>query len=176
MDQETAGKRKLIYRNFVKLFVQKFKLPSGKEYSYDIVKINDGVGVLAFLNKDTLLLQRHYRPPINTTQLEIVCGGINDGETPIQAAQRELLEETGYKGKIVYMTAGNPMAGTLDHKFHLFYATDLVKVAEPGVNEAEVFENIEKSYTELLQEILEGKHLDVPLVMSVLFYNVLKLT
>jgi len=74
------------------------------------------------------------------------------------------------------MTAGNPMAGTLDHKFHLFYATDLVKVAEPGVNEAEVFENIEKSYTELLQEILEGKHLDVPLVMSVLFYNVLKLT
>ncbi|KAF6837408.1 ADP-ribose pyrophosphatase [Colletotrichum plurivorum] len=61
----------------------------------------DGVGIVAILEKPTgpeIILQKQYRPPIDTVTIEVPAGLVDEGETAEQAAVRELKEETGYVG------------------------------------------------------------------------------
>lgn len=59
------------------------------------------VFILATLRpSNRLLLIRQYRVPVGAFCLEVPAGLIDDGETPEQAARRELLEETGYTGTL----------------------------------------------------------------------------
>ncbi|KAH8661938.1 NUDIX domain-containing protein [Xylariales sp. PMI_506] len=64
----------------------------------------DGVGIFAVLEKPSgpeLILQKQFRPPVDKVTIEIPAGLVDEGETPEQAAVRELREETGYVGKAV---------------------------------------------------------------------------
>lgn len=59
----------------------------------------DGVGIVAILEKSTgpeIVLQKQYRPPIDKIVIEVPAGLVDAGESPEQAAIRELKEETGY--------------------------------------------------------------------------------
>ncbi|KAI1002672.1 hypothetical protein K3495_g5527 [Podosphaera aphanis] len=67
----------------------------------------DGVGIVAILDLPTgpeIVLQRQYRPPVDAVCIEIPAGLVDDGETPEQAALRELKEETGYVGELSLST------------------------------------------------------------------------
>ncbi|KAL1865645.1 hypothetical protein VTK73DRAFT_5119 [Phialemonium thermophilum] len=67
----------------------------------------DGVGIVAILEKDggpEILLQKQYRPPVDKLTIEVPAGLIDEGETPEEAAVRELKEETGYVGKVTETT------------------------------------------------------------------------
>ncbi len=55
----------------------------------------DAVAVLPVINEDSFLMVRVKRPVINDLALELPAGGIEKGEHPIDAASRELAEETG---------------------------------------------------------------------------------
>ncbi len=60
------------------------------------------VGILAtFKNTGEIVLIRQYRPPLDRFVIEFPAGLIDPGETPAEAALRELKEETGYTGKII---------------------------------------------------------------------------
>jgi len=59
----------------------------------------DGVGIVAILEKSTgpeIILQKQYRPPIDKIVIEVPAGLVDAGESPEEAAIRELKEETGY--------------------------------------------------------------------------------
>ncbi|ESZ94157.1 ADP-ribose pyrophosphatase [Sclerotinia borealis F-4128] len=61
----------------------------------------DGVGIVAIIKKETgpeLVLQKQYRPPLDKVVIEVPAGLVDEGETPEEAAIRELKEETGYIG------------------------------------------------------------------------------
>ncbi|KAF1344632.1 NUDIX hydrolase domain-like protein [Delphinella strobiligena] len=64
----------------------------------------DAVGVIAILEKSSgpeLLLQKQYRPPIDKISIEVPAGLVDQGESPKEAALRELKEETGYIGEVI---------------------------------------------------------------------------
>lgn len=98
------------------------------EQPYDYLEIKEGVCVLP-IYREQVLLQKQYRYPIRAWQWELPGGFIDPGETPQEAAIRELKEETGYPAlKIHSLGAFYPSFGSTDEKIHLF----LAQCGEPG--------------------------------------------
>ncbi len=63
---------------------------------YFALETSDYVSVVALTQNDELVLVRQYRPAVEERTLELPSGHVDRGETPIVAAARELMEETGY--------------------------------------------------------------------------------
>jgi ADP-ribose pyrophosphatase len=83
----------------VRLRFDKVRLPNGRETSRDIIEHPGSVGILPLLPGGRILLIRQYRHPIRQTIWEIPAGTMEQGETPIECARRELEEETGYRAR-----------------------------------------------------------------------------
>ena len=161
---------RIIHKGWLTLRQDKLKVNGMQEpYNYDIIDITDGVAIIALLDKDTLLLCKQYRHPVKDFMLELIQGGIDKGETAIEAAQRELLEETGYKGELQQIATFNLMPGSLQHNSHLFIATNLKKIQEPIHHLPEGLELIKKPIKELQEEIKQNVHKDVLLTAAVLY-------
>lgn len=67
----------------------------GRETGYSYLAVPRAVFVVAVTPEDELLLVRQYRHPVRDWTLEVPAGSVRDGETPHEAAARELAEETG---------------------------------------------------------------------------------
>ena len=84
------------------------------------------------------VLVRQYRHALGVTAMEICAGVMEQGEEPMQAAQRELLEETGYGNgtwRPLMTIAPNP--GTMTNRCHCFLATDVEKVSGQHLDDTE---------------------------------------
>ena len=68
---------------------------NGHEQPYDYLEIREGVSILP-IRDGNILLQRQYRYPVCSWQWELPGGFVDPGETPDEAARRELKEETGW--------------------------------------------------------------------------------
>lgn len=69
--------------------------PEGTEASYTYLAVPRAVFCVPVTEDGDLVMVRQYRHPVRDWTLEVPAGSVDDGETPLEAAQRELLEETG---------------------------------------------------------------------------------
>lgn len=67
------------------------------EEPYYSLRLPDYAAVVALTGEGKVLVVRQYRPAVERDTLELPSGLIDPGETPAEAARRELLEETGYE-------------------------------------------------------------------------------
>ncbi len=89
----------LIRRPWLTARRDKVLLPDGRiNPEYYVVEYPDWVNVIAITRDGQFVMERQYRHAVAMTCYELPCGVMEEGETPLQAAQRELLEETGYTG------------------------------------------------------------------------------
>lgn len=66
---------------------------------------------------------RQYRPAVETSTLELPCGHVEEGDTPEEAARKELLEETGYVAEQMILLANlAPDTGRLGNRMWCFFA------------------------------------------------------
>src|SRR5712691_13475274 len=73
--------------------------PDGFEIKRAIVQHRGSAVMMPVDQKGRVLLVRQYRLPARRYLWELPAGRVDEGETPLQAAKRELGEETGYRAK-----------------------------------------------------------------------------
>ncbi|MEK7105559.1 MAG: NUDIX hydrolase [Patescibacteria group bacterium] len=96
-------KEELKYNGFRKVVRKTFHMPDGREDDFDIVTEGMAACILPFTPEGKVILTKQFRPGPEKVLLELPGGGIEPHETPEQAAARELLEETGYEGRIEFV-------------------------------------------------------------------------
>lgn len=75
------------------------RLPNGVEHKeYYVLEYPDWVNVIAITDSGDFVMERQYRHGLQWTGYEICAGVCESGESPLEAAQRELYEETGFGG------------------------------------------------------------------------------
>lgn len=78
--------------------------------------------------KNRVLLVRQYRLPADAFLWELPAGKVDEGETVLQAAKRELMEETGYRAKAwKKLVSFYPSPGYISEKMTIFLATELTE-------------------------------------------------
>ncbi|MBI4311427.1 MAG: NUDIX hydrolase [Chloroflexi bacterium] len=124
--ETTTGSRQIFQGHVVTLRVDTIALPGGRTGTREVVEHSPSVTVLPVDDQGNVLLERQYRRPVGEWILEVPAGGMNEGETPEEAARRELLEETGYAASKLERLASFYMSpGFCTELMHAFLATGL---------------------------------------------------
>lgn len=136
-----------------------FRLPDGKESIYDVTNDGDVACILAVTKKNTVILVKQYRPGPEQMLLELPGGFIDPGQSPLEAAQAELLQETGYNGDIQFITT-RPFSGYSNRIYHSFVATNCKRVQDQELEPEEFLEVVELSLPEFREHLRHGKLTD----------------
>lgn len=136
---------------------------------YEIVEHANAVAVLAEREGKVLFVRQH-RPAIKSETLEIPAGLIDPGETPLEAAGRELAEEAQLKGDLEYLNSFYLSPGYCDEKLFIFRASNLAPAyAEPDEDEDITVEWLEPR--EVLAASREGQiEISATALAGILFY------
>jgi ADP-ribose pyrophosphatase len=149
-----------VYRDFRHIVRRRFRLPGAGDFDFEVLANPDTVVVLALTEQDEVVLVREFRPGPEQTLDELPGGVIDDGEQAIDAARRELLEETGYTGQLC--AAGSHWAGAYStHMRHAFAATGCRAVADPAAGERQLIEVVLMSLPAFRRHLRSGRLTDV---------------
>jgi ADP-ribose pyrophosphatase len=133
-----------------------FELPSGGTGEYHYVHTNGSSMIVPIMDDGTLLLVNQYRYLVGKESLEFPCGSVKDGSTYDETAWHELVEETGYSAKGLYMIGEfNPYNGVTDEMCHVYIAKDLQHVGGTP-DETEEFEVVTMTLVQLEEKIRMG--------------------
>lgn len=112
---------------------EEVELPNGTRIpSWIILHFPDWINVIAITKEGKFVMIDQYRHALAETHYELVAGVIDEGEIPLQAAQRELSEETGYGGGEwqLFMTL-SPNPTNHDNMSFTFLATNVEQICKP---------------------------------------------
>jgi ADP-ribose pyrophosphatase len=123
-----------IYRGKVlSLDVDEVEEPGGVHTTREVVRHSGSVALVAVQDDGRIVLVRQYRYPVDDALWELPAGRLDAGESPEQAAQRELQEEIGHRaGDLRKIAFFYTTPGFCDEAMHVFRATRLVASAAKG--------------------------------------------
>ena len=129
----------LFQRPWLTVRRDKVELPDGRTNDeFYVLEYPDWVNVIAITKDGDFVMERQYRHGIGLTCYEICAGVIEKGEAPIDAAKRELLEETGYgngEWQEIMTICGN--SSTTNNFTHCFVATGVEKIGTQQLDRTE---------------------------------------
>ena len=141
----------------------------GRKVKREIIKHPGAAAMLAFDEKDRIILVRQHRYPHGYV-LEIPAGTLEKGESPKACALREIQEETGYKAKrMIHLVTYYPSVGYNTETIHCFVASGLTQVKKKL--DTDEFITVKKmELPKLLKMIKAGKIVDSKTICAVMIY------
>jgi ADP-ribose pyrophosphatase len=131
--------------------------PGGSEGLFGVVEMVAGSSVFAIDVENNTYLVREYKYALGRDSLEVISGGIDDGETPLAAAQRELREEAGLiAAEWRDLGAVDPFTTAIQCRNHLFLASGLSHTA-PEPDDGEELALVKLPFDAALQMVLGGE-------------------
>lgn len=108
------------------------ELPNGTQIpTWYVMEFPDWINIIALTKEDQMVMVDQYRHALGETHYELVAGVIDPGESPLEAAKRELSEETGFEGGEweLFMTL-SPNPTNHNNKSYTFLARGVEKKRE----------------------------------------------
>ena len=133
------------------------ELPDGKKAMREVVEHPGGACIAALNEKGELLLVEQYRYPFSMEMLEFPAGKLEPNEDPLEAAKRELIEETGYEAlEIIPLGLIYPSVGYLSEIIYIYFAPR-TKFVGQNLDVGEFLNVRTYFYKELLDMAFSGK-------------------
>lgn len=146
------------------------ELPNGKIIDdYYLWNRGDVVLIVAITKAQKIVLVRQYKHGGRDIFIEVPAGWIEDGENVKIAAERELIEETGFKSddvKLLTILIGEPTKKI--GKTYVYLAENVVKIMNQKLDENEDIEVTEYEFDEVINMIYDGKII-VPSTIAAIF-------
>lgn len=156
----TVLKDKLIAdRRWLRVHEQSVLLPNGARIDeFHLLESPSWVAVLPVTHDGTVILVQQYRHGLGHESRELPAGVIDAGESPSDAARRELLEETGYVAdELIPLIELYPEPHRSTHCAHFFVAHDVRDSGSARPEPSEVIEIVTRSSAELVADALCGR-------------------
>lgn len=159
MKWKTLSQKYLIEKPWLTARVDKVELPTGAIIDeYYVLEYPDWVNTIAITKDGMFVFVRQYRYAIGKTVNELCAGVIEKGEDPMDAAKRELMEETGFGGGKwqKWMTiSANPSTHT--NLTHCYLAMDVERMDIQHLDQAEDIEVRLFSREEVMEMLEKGE-------------------
>ena len=148
----------------------KFDNEISREYEVISGTGNGAVMIIPILKNDFIFI-REYAAAIDNYSLTFPKGKIDNGESALVAANRELQEEIGYKSdKITQIFTLDLAPGYMDHKTHIILAENLLPSKLDG-DEPEDLEIVKCNRNNINKILLESNNIDSRALASLYIYN-----
>ncbi len=172
MKIERLNRTKIATGKIINYYHDTVRIPNGNIATWDFIGHQGAAAVLPVTDAKTILLVRQYRNALDRFTLEIPAGGLENAMEPrIEAAARELEEETGYRSdNIVPLISIYPTVAYCNEKIDIFLARDLKKSVR-ALDEDEYINVEEWSVQDLEKMIYNEKMQDAKTIAALLAYK-----
>ena len=144
-------------------------LVDGRKTVREVIEHPGSAAVIPFITKDEIILIQQYRHAVKELIYEIPAGTLDEGETFITCAGRELEEEIGYKAETLEpLVILYPSPGILSEIMHLFKATNLVKTQTNHQADESIKGIVQVKLSDALEMVKKGEIKDAKTVCSIL--------
>ena len=122
----------------IHLFKDEILLPNGNKGVREVIRHPGAVCVLPFTEDGQVVFVNQFRYALNKVTLEVPAGKLEKGEDPMEAAKRELYEETGFGGgEWSHFMTISPNAGACTNYSHTFLAIGVEPLSTQHLEESE---------------------------------------
>lgn len=143
---------------------------TGVEHDFYVIETQDWVNIIPITADHRVVMIRQYRHGSREVTLEIPGGLVDPGDTPENAAARELLEETGYQAeKVAEIGVSSPNPAIFNNRCYTFVARNVTKVRDSMPDQTEDIEAVLIPLIDIPELIRRGK-IDHAIVISAFYW------
>lgn len=149
------------------------ELPDGKKVVYDLVDHKGAAAIVPVLDDGRIIMVRQYRNALDRYTLEIPAGGLNGRDEPtLDAARRELQEETGYlSDDLELLLSIKTTVAFCNEKIDIYVARNL-KPGDQHLDEDEYVEYEAWDVNDLLTKIYDLEIQDSKTISAIMAYYI----
>ncbi|CAN5810263.1 NUDIX hydrolase [soil metagenome] len=161
--------RKYVYENpWCAFRVDEVRLPDGAQIEYGVLESGGFAAVVPVTDDGRVVLVRQWRQPLGDFTLELPSGAVDAGEDPRKSAERELLEETGYRSVgLEYLISFHTSTGRSTEMCHLYRCRAVKDDGGPQPEPTEFIEVVERSLDEAVEGVFGGEITDAAAVLGI---------
>ncbi len=150
-------------------------LPNGSESTREFIKHVGAVAVIPLTDKGEIILVKQFRYPFGEVMTEIPAGKLDSKEEdPVEAAKRELREETGVTcEKLTFIGDLYPSVAILDEVIHMYCAEGL-SYGETDPDDDEFLNVVKVPFEDAVSDVLSGKIKDSKTQTAILKVKLMK--
>ena len=169
---ETTRSTDLVYEGgLLKIRRDQVKLPDGHEAWREYVVHPGAVMIMAFVDPETIILERQFRYPKHRHFIELPAGKLEKGEPPLETAKRELIEECGFEADEWWKVATlDPCIGYSNEVIEVFGARKLRRIGAPRLDVGEHLETFEVKIADALEWVRDGIITDTKTTLGLLWW------
>jgi ADP-ribose pyrophosphatase len=166
--EEKVSSRKVFKGNLVELYFDKVRLPNNKITTREKVLHPGAVAVIPVNKNNEIVFVKQYRYPIDKVLIEIPAGKLENNESPIECAEREIEEEVGaVDGKFTHLTTIYTSPGFCNEKIDIYLVQDFMeKGSKP--DDDEFLHIIKINFDECIRMINIGEISDAKSIVGIL--------